>query len=683
MSDTLCQVLDAAEFCRNVHVDEEWRRQAQQVCVELSGYVHELNTNYGLYSALARALRQHDTAAAASTGAERHASAAGVLAASFTSAAGERAAEVSEAAAAGGWDAEALLVGRMLKRDFERFGVHLDGEKRDRMTLLTHRSQALGMQFTQNVLEPSQLGQLELRGGLAAATARLPPHTQQRFRPLAAPGGSGAIQGVACPAETSLLHSLLRTSTDEGLRQAAFHACYRQPHANLAVLDSLVEARHEVARLMGFESFGSYQLDSFSLASHPDAVATFLQRFAADIAPKCAEEAAQMTLLKRITSSGGGGGSSGTAAVQPWDRQFLMAAGRSNEEADALSMTEYLELERVVEGLSELLRRSMGVQLQERGLEPGEGWAPGVRKLAAVHDTDGFLGIVYLDLYRRPQKFPSAAHFTLRCGRELPGGTYQTPVVALVANMAQHAGLSLGEVEMLFHEFGHALNSLLSRTRFQHLAGTRGPLDMVEVPSHTLELFASDPRVMALFARHRSTGEAPPPGLLRQLHTTKRRFVALEQQQQLQFCLIDQLLHGPDPPTGAAAQAQIADIMQSHSALGWAPGCHPHIRFTHLIGYGASYYSYLYAQCLSAAIWQDTLQADPLSRSAGELLRHRLLEPGGAKEARCMVADVLASSALTPSSTSGSRVTVGGLCGAAGGWYPDPTAMLRQQQLHA
>lgn len=221
----------------------------------------------------------------------------------------------------------------------------------------------------------------------AAATARLPPHTQQRFRPLAAPGGSGAIQGVACPAETSLLHSLLRTSTDEGLRQAAFHACYRQPHANLAVLDSLVEARHEVARLMGFESFGSYQLDSFSLASHPDAVATFLQRFAADIAPKCAEEAAQMTLLKRITSSGGGGGSSGTAAVQPWDRQFLMAAGRSNEEADALSMTEYLELERVVEGLSELLRRSMGVQLQERGLEPGEGWAPGVRKLAAVHDT--------------------------------------------------------------------------------------------------------------------------------------------------------------------------------------------------------------------------------------------------------------------------------------------------------
>lgn len=145
-----------------------------QVCVELSGYVHELNTNYGLYSALARALRQHDTAAAASTGAERHASAAGVLAASFTSAAaaagaaaGERAAEVSEAAAAGGWDAEALLVGRMLKRDFERFGVHLDGEKRDRMTLLTHRSQALGMQFTQNVLEPSQLGQLELRGGLA------------------------------------------------------------------------------------------------------------------------------------------------------------------------------------------------------------------------------------------------------------------------------------------------------------------------------------------------------------------------------------------------------------------------------------------------------------------------------------------------------------------------------------
>lgn len=580
-------------------------------------------------------------------------------------------------------------MGRMLQRDFERYGVHLSGSQRDRMTHLVHRGQALGMQFTHNVLDPAQLGSLELRGGLAEAASRLPHHLQKRLRPLAAPGGGGAVQGLACLADTSMLQSLLRSSRDEGLRRAAFQACHRQPAANLAVLDALVEARHEVARLMGFDSYSAYQLDSFSLASRPAAVAAFLRRFAADIAPKCEEEAAEMARLKRLCSGSTGGG---TAAVQPWDRHFLMAAARSGEEAEALaSLPAYLELERVVEGLSDLLRRSMGVQLQERALAEGEGWAPGVRKLAAVHDTDGFLGVVYLDLYRRPQKFPSAAHFTLRCGRSLPDGSYQTPVVALVANMVQHAGLSMSEVEMLFHEFGHALNSLLSRTRFQHLAGTRGPLDMVEVPSHTLELFASDPRVLSLFAAHRSSGEAVPPRLLAHLEASKRRWVALEQQTQLQYCLIDQLLHGPDPPTGHAGEEQVADIMRQHSALGHAEGCHPHIRFTHLVGYGATYYSYLYAQCLSAAVWRDHLAPNPTGREAGELLRHRLLEPGGAKEAHCMVEDLLSSpttststshssSSSSSASSSGSNSS-GGLCQAGGGWYPDPEAMLRQQHL--
>lgn len=146
---------------------------------------------------------------------------------------------------------------------------------------------------------------------------------------------------------------------------------------------------------------------------------------------------------------------------------------------------------------------------------------------------------------------------------------------------------------------------------------------MVEVPSHTLEHYSADPRVLALFARHRSTGEPLPPGLLEGVQASRRRFVGLDQQQQvgglgselsclaaecrsrmprqrcssrgfthpvlpplprtsspvqLQYCLIDQLLHGPQPPMGAAAERAVADIMREHSALGHAPGTHPHIR---------------------------------------------------------------------------------------------------------
>ena len=201
---------------------------------------------------------------------------------------------------------------------------------------------------------------------------------------------------------------------------------------------------------------------------------------------------------------------------------------------------------------------------------------------------------------------------------------------------------------------------------------------------------------------------------------------------QLQYCLIDQLLHGPDPPTGQRAEREVGELMRRHSALGggggggagWgAQGGHPHIRFTHLVGYGATYYSYLYAQCLAARIWQarrrtaaqpctgcvawhgmallpvlrghvlllrvssaspclaclppelqEHLALDPLGGGAGSLLRRRLLEPGGALEARSMVEGLLAPGGVAP---GGSRTHGGGhLVAAAGGWFPDPAALI-------
>jgi Zn-dependent oligopeptidase len=115
--------------------------------MDMGGYVQQLNTHYGIYSALVRALEQQEAAAAA----------AGAAAAA--------------AGAGGGFSAEALLVGRMLRRDFERYGVHLSGERRDRMTELVQRGQVLGMRFTQGVVDPGQLGSLELHGQLAGAPA--------------------------------------------------------------------------------------------------------------------------------------------------------------------------------------------------------------------------------------------------------------------------------------------------------------------------------------------------------------------------------------------------------------------------------------------------------------------------------------------------------------------------------
>lgn len=125
--------------------------------MELSGYVQELNTHFGIYSALVRSLELHDAAASAAT--------AAAAAVGATEAAAAGTAEGSTGS--DGFTPEALLVGRMLRRDFERYGVHLPGERRDRMAALVQRGHQLGMAITQNVVDPRQLGTLELRGPLA------------------------------------------------------------------------------------------------------------------------------------------------------------------------------------------------------------------------------------------------------------------------------------------------------------------------------------------------------------------------------------------------------------------------------------------------------------------------------------------------------------------------------------
>ena len=121
--------------------------------------------------------------------------------------------------------------------------MHLGGAQRDRMNDLMHQAHTLGMQLTHNVVDPAALGSLELTGSTAAAVQQLPPGLQRRFRPVPALGGGGGVAGLACAADTPSLHSLLRHAGDEGLRRAAWEACHRQPAANLAVLDALVEVR--------------------------------------------------------------------------------------------------------------------------------------------------------------------------------------------------------------------------------------------------------------------------------------------------------------------------------------------------------------------------------------------------------------------------------------------------------
>ena len=345
----------------------------------------------------------------------------------------------------------------------------------------------------------------------------------------------------------------------------------------------------------------------------------------------------------------------------------------------------YFPLRAAVAGLALLCDRLFGVTLRDAPLAPGEAWAPGVRKLAAHHPGEGPLGCVYLDLRPRRHKFPGAAHFVIRAGRSGGDATRQLARMALVASLGGPrsdggAGatdnddgvlLSHAEVELLFHEAGHALHSLLSRTSYQHLSGTRGAQDCVEAPSTLLERFAWHPDALRAWARHPTSGDPIPRQLVQALRASRAAFAATDSLQQLVHAAADLALHGAaggaPPRTPAQAAALAAGALAAHTPWPPEPDASARgageARFGHVVGYGSTYYAYAYGVALSGAAWRALeLEDDPLAPAAGGRLWRHVLRPGGSADPAEAFAALLGPDALRP---------------LAGGWAPDAGAALR------
>ncbi|KAK9905894.1 hypothetical protein WJX75_008266 [Coccomyxa subellipsoidea] len=624
ISDTICQAYDTAEFCRNVHSCPEWQEAATQACIVLGAQVEKLNTDESLYSALIRALDHHEqrTAAAAQfppvSEAEQHSG-------------------VQHTGGEGLLTPEALRVGRSLRHDMEKAGIHLPHAERSRLTELIGLERRLGMAIGQNLTDVSKLGYVDLdieqEGGvlLKSRMTNLAPSSSGRRVSL----GSHALNG------------LLQWEHSAKNRQKAYVAGYSTPRENLALLEQLLGARQEMAALMCAPSYAHHNLRGATLAGSPEAVHSFLLDLAAAIRPKVEEET---DLLRRYKARHLG---KAVADVQldAWDRLYYMAMAKAEEcPLDQSDVSAYFHLQHCINGFGQLLKALMGVSLVRVPLAPGEAWADSIQKLTLLHEDEGPLGTVYLDLHPRRGKVPGASHFTLRCGRRLADGSYQEPIVAVVCSFTQSSGglLSPDQAHTLFHEFGHALHSLLSRTHFQHHSGTRGPMDLMEVPSHVTEHFARSGPSLRAFMRHHISGRPMPAPLVQRMRASQSLFEATNLQQQVVDALVDQRLHGPAMVGGASSSDIVCEVMQEHSVFPFVPGTFPQARFHHLVGYGATYYSYLYAQALSSAIWQQHFANGQITRSSGDHIRRTMLECGSAREPVDYVQGMLGDGHLVP-----------------------------------
>uniref|UniRef100_A0A8C6U4Q3 Mitochondrial intermediate peptidase n=1 Tax=Neogobius melanostomus TaxID=47308 RepID=A0A8C6U4Q3_9GOBI len=401
------------------------------------------------------------------------------------------------------------------------------------------------------------------------------------------------------------------------IREIAYRI-YLYPNADLMeCLEELLRCRHKLAKLVGYESYAHRALKG-TMAKTPEMVMNFLQLLTDRLSDKTAKDYRMMKDMKTKLNPR-------NAELMPWDHPYLsgvMRAERYNIEPSLYSP--YLSLGACMEGLNNLFSQLYGVSLMSEHPRAGEVWSEDVRKLAVVHETEGLLGYIYCDFFHRQDKPHQDCHFTIRGGRQCRDtGEYQLPVVVLMLSLphpsrSAPALLTPGMMENLFHEMGHAMHSMLGRTRYQHVTGdheccgTRCATDFAEVPSILMEYFATDYRVISQFARHYETGQPLPESMVARLCESKKVCGAADTQLQVQDDNIYNIIYNA-----------------------WQ------LRFSHLIGYGAKYYSYLMSRAVASMVWKQCFVQDPLNREMGERYRREMLAHGGAKEPMRMVEGML------------------------------------------
>jgi intermediate peptidase len=308
-------------------------------------------------------------------------------------------------------------------------------------------------------------------------------------------------------------------------------------------------------------------------------------------------------------------------------------------------LSEYFSVNNCIKGLSILSKSLFGINIEVVKMVEGESWHSSVIKLQFSNEnTNEILGYVYLDLISRNGKFNHPSTFAIKFPK-ISGKTKDLEDIPRVAvccsfhTSANNPFLLHSDVETLFHEFGHCLSSILSRTEYQHVAGTRAALDYVETPSTLMEYFVWDYRILSLFATHHKTGKVLPLELLDSMKKTKQLFSGLDTQQNILNALFDMELHSHSQVKNSIEL--YGELQNKYTSIPFVPGTHWHSRFGHLIGYAAGYYSYIFCRVFSSNIWHKYFKSNPLDREMGIKYRNEILKLGGSKNPQMILENYL------------------------------------------
>jgi thimet oligopeptidase len=566
-----------ASLIENVHPDQAVRDTAERVSQQVAAVATELSLNRPVYDALA-------------------------------------------AIDLAGADPETRYYVERTLRDFRLSGVDRDETTRTQIAKLRDELVEIGQEFSRNIR--SDRRSVTVKD--AAQLAGLPEDYIARH-----PAGPDGTITISTDYPDAL--PVFTYAESDSLRHDLYMEFNNRAYpSNVAVLQRLLEKRHELARLLGFASYAELVMADKMVGSGLK-VSEFIDHIVALSGRRATEEYEMLLRHKRAREAN-------ASQVNAWEAGYWSEQWRRSEyEFDAQSVRPYFPYARVQAGALDVASKLFGVTFTRVDAPV---WHPAV-ECWEMREGDALVGRFYLDMHPREDKYRHAAEFDVRTG--VAGR--QLPEAALVCNFpggepGDPGLMEHSDVRTLFHELGHLLHGLFAgRRRWTGTGGIRTENDFIEVPSQLFEEWVWDPRVLATFARHHETDEPIPAEMVERMRRASEFGKGLGVRRQMVYARVSLDAFDRDPQSLDLDQL-VERIQDDYTPFPHVAGTHLQCSFGHLEGYSAGYYTYMWSLVIEKDFF-DRFGNDLLDPAMSMKYRKTVLEPGGSAPAAQLVRDFL------------------------------------------
>lgn len=519
-------------------------------------------------------------------------------------------------------------------RDFRLAGAELAESDKPRFKAIEERLASLSARFDENLLDATNAFTLDVTD--EADLAGLPEILREQARATA--------QSADMPGYRFTLHApsyfpFMAHADNRALRQRLYEAYVTRaselgPGArtldNGPAMVEMLKLRAEKAHMLGFTSYAEYSLAA-KMAESPQQVTAFLRDLATRARPHALEELNELRIFARDHC--------GIGDLAAWDIAYVTEKLRvARYDFSEEDLRPYFPLSVVLDGLFRVLHELYGVRAQR--VHDVEVWHDDVQFYELLEDDGSTRGRFFLDPFARAGKRGGAWMDDCLSRRRTADGV-RAPVAYLVCNFMPPTGerpalLTHDDVTTLFHEFGHGLHHLLTRVDYASVGGINGVAwDAVELPSQFMENFCWERKTLDFLATHWQTGARLPESLLDKMLAAKNFHSGLHMLRQVELSLFDMRLHMDAAPADVAAILHTLDEVRREVALLMPPDFNRFAHsFSHIFGggYAAGYYSYKWAEVLSADAYSLFEENGVLDRSTGEAFKRTILEQGSVYE---------------------------------------------------